>query len=85
MLNEQVQKSMISAEKLCTSKNDLVRFPQPDEISRRFLQEYSHIKGPYADYILIPRVQPEAVNFWCQMKAHIFLIITPKFQPQRKL
>ena len=29
-----------------------------------------------------PRVQPEVVLFWYQMKAHIFLIITPKFQLQ---
>ena len=31
-----------------------------------------------------PRAQPEVpvVLFWCQMKAHIFLIITPKFQLQ---
>ena len=37
------------------------------------------LKGPYANYILIPRVQPEVVCFLCQMKAHIFLIMTPKF------
>ena len=42
----------------------------------------STLKSPYADYILLPRVQPEVVRFWCQMKAHIFLIIIPKFQPQ---
>ena len=29
-----------------------------------------------------PRALPEVVLFWCQMKAHIFLIITPKFQLQ---
>ena len=29
-----------------------------------------------------PRAQPEVVFFWCQMKGHIFLIITPKFQLQ---
>ena len=39
-------------------------------------------KGPYADHILIPRVQPEVVLFCCQIKAHIFLIINPKFQLQ---
>ena len=39
-------------------------------------------KGPFADYILVPMMQPEVVRFWCQMKAHTFLIITLKFQPQ---
>ena len=29
-----------------------------------------------------PRVQQEVVLFWCQMKAHLFLIITPNFQLQ---
>ena len=28
------------------------------------------------------RAQLEVVLFWCQMKAHIFLIVTPKFQLQ---
>ena len=29
-----------------------------------------------------PRAQSEVVLFWCQMKAHIFLIIAPNFQLQ---
>ena len=29
-----------------------------------------------------PRAQPEVALFWCQMIAHIFLIITPKCQLQ---
>ena len=39
------------------------------------------LEGPCTNHILIPRAHPEVVLlFWCQMKAHIFLIITPKFQ-----
>ena len=29
-----------------------------------------------------PRAQPEVIHFWCQMKAHVFLIVNPKFQLQ---
>ena len=30
--------------------------------------------------ILIPQCSTGSSTFWCQMKAHTFLIITPKFQ-----
>ena len=40
------------------------------------------IKGPYADNIFISQGSTGSSVFCCQMIAHIFLIVTPKFQLQ---
>ena len=57
-----------------TSSQDMMCYPQ------LCCQHYLKLDVPIA--FSSPRALPEVVLFRCQMKAHIFLIITPKFKLQ---